>query len=49
MNLRVAIEEIARRLHGIELVPGAEIDFHITFTRAPLSLPITFTPGPRLP
>lgn len=48
MNLRVAIEEIVRRLSDIKLKPGAEVDFHSTFNRAPLSVPITFTPGKRI-
>jgi cytochrome P450 len=48
MNLRIAIDELARRLHDIKLQPGADIDFHSTFNRAPLTVPITFTPGPRL-
>ncbi|MCL2584743.1 MAG: cytochrome P450 [Streptosporangiales bacterium] len=48
MNLRVALEEIARRLHDVKLQPGAEIGWHSSFNRAPLSVPITFTPGPRL-
>ena len=38
---------IVRRLttSGCGLTPG--IDFHSTFNRAPLSVPITFTPGKR--
>jgi cytochrome P450 len=47
MNLRVAIDEIVRRLTDVKLKPGAEIGFHSTFNRAPLSVPITFTPGAR--
>jgi cytochrome P450 len=47
MNLRIAIEEIVRRLHDIELEPGVDIDFHSTFNRAPNAVPITFRPGPR--
>lgn len=47
MNLRVALEEIARRLRDVKLQPGADIGWHSTFNRAPLSVPITFTPGPR--
>jgi cytochrome P450 len=47
MNLRIAIDEIARRLRDIKLKPGPGIDFHSTFNRAPLSVPITFTPGKR--
>jgi cytochrome P450 len=46
MNLRVALDVIAQRLHGVRLQPGADIGYHSTFNRAPLSVPITFTPGP---
>jgi cytochrome P450 len=48
MNLRIAVEEIVRRLTDIRLQPGADIDYHSTFNRAPLTVPITFAPGPRL-
>ncbi len=47
MNLHVALEEIVTRLHDIRLQDGAEIAFHSTFNRAPLAVPITFTPGSR--
>jgi cytochrome P450 len=47
MNLLVAIDEIVRRITDARLQPGAGIEFHSTFNRAPLSVPITFTPGPR--
>jgi hypothetical protein len=43
MNLRVALEELLRRLQNIRLRPGADIRFHSTFNRAPLAVPITFT------
>jgi cytochrome P450 len=43
MNLRVALEEIVRRIDAPTLQAGAEIGFHTTFNRAPLSVPITFT------
>jgi cytochrome P450 len=43
MNLRVAIEEVVDRLDDIRLAPDADIDFHSTFNRAPLTVPITFT------
>jgi hypothetical protein len=43
MNLRVAIEEVVGRMTDFKLKPGADIDFHSTFNRAPLSVPITFT------
>jgi cytochrome P450 len=44
MNLRVALGEIVRRLGDIRLQPGADVGFHSTYNRAPLSVPITFTP-----
>jgi cytochrome P450 len=47
MNLRVAIEEVVGRMTDFKLKPGADIDFHSTFNRAPLSVPITFTPTER--
>jgi cytochrome P450 len=46
MNLRVAVEEVVRRLHDLRLQEGAEpIPFHSALNRAPLTVPITFTPG----
>ncbi len=45
MNLRIALEELLPRLHDIELQDGADIEYHSTFNRAPLTVPITFTPG----
>ena len=45
MNLRVALEAIVERLHDVELQPHAEIHYHSTFNRAPLSVPISFRPG----
>ncbi len=47
LNLRIGLEELLRRLDGVALQTGAEMHFHTTFTRAPLAVPITFTPGPR--
>jgi cytochrome P450 len=47
LNLRIGLEESLRRLHDIRLQDGADIHFHSTSTRSPLTLPITFTPGPR--
>jgi cytochrome P450 len=43
MNLRVALDVIAQRLRAVRLQSGAEIDYHSTMNRAPLSVPITFT------
>lgn len=49
LNLRIAIGEIVKRLHDIRLaVDPEEIDWHIGFNRAPLTVPITFTPGARV-
>src|SRR5258705_41666 len=47
MNLRIALEELVVRLHDVRLQRGADVHFHSTFNRAPLSVPITFTPGAR--
>jgi len=47
LNLRVALEELLARLHDVALQPGVEpLPFHSALNRAPLSVPITFTPGP---
>jgi cytochrome P450 len=49
MNVRIALEEVTRRLHDIRLQDGAEpIPFHSALARSPLRVPITFTPGPRV-
>ena len=48
MNLRIALEELVRRLDDLALQPGADIEYHSTFNRAPRAVPITFRPGPRL-
>lgn len=47
-TIRIALEELVRRVEDIRLADSAEIHFHSTLTRAPLSLPITFTPGARV-
>jgi cytochrome P450 len=49
LNLRIALHEIVQRLDDIALV-GTEDDvpFHSAFNRSPLSIPITFRPGPRI-
>jgi cytochrome P450 len=47
LNLRVALEELLRRLHNIRLAPGTDLRYHAGLTRSPLTLPITFTPVPR--
>jgi cytochrome P450 len=49
MNLRIALEALVSRLLDIELKEGrVPIEFHSAFNRAPLQVPITFAPGPRL-
>jgi cytochrome P450 len=48
LNLRVALEELLPRLQDLRLRDGADIHFHSTFNRAPLSVPITFSAGPRI-
>ncbi|MEX5709968.1 cytochrome P450 [Parafrankia sp. FMc6] len=48
MNLRIALEELLSRLHDLRLQDGAEIHFHPTVNRAPVAVPVTFVPGPRL-
>jgi cytochrome P450 len=48
LNLRVALEELVRRLSDLRLQDGADISYHAGLTRSPLTLPIAFTPGPRL-
>ena len=44
MNLRIAVEELLRRLDDIRLANGAQIRYHAGLTRSPLAVPITFTP-----
>jgi cytochrome P450 len=49
LNLRIAIHEIVQRLDDIALVgTEADVPFHSAFNRSPLSIPITFRPGPRI-
>jgi cytochrome P450 len=48
MNMRIALGELVTRLEDIQLQDGADIHYHVTFTRAPLAVPITFAPGRRL-
>jgi cytochrome P450 len=45
MNLRIALGELLERLDNVRLQEGAEIHFHPTVNRAPVAVPITFTPG----
>ena len=48
LNMRIALEEIIRRLEDVKLADGADIHYHSTLTRAPLTVPITFRPGSRV-
>ena len=43
MNLRVAYEELTRRLGDLRLQPGAHVEYHSAMSRTPKSVPITFT------
>ncbi|WP_007507395.1 cytochrome P450 [Pseudofrankia saprophytica] len=43
MNLRIALEELLRRLDGFRLQDGAEIAFRATVNRVLLAEPISFT------
>ncbi|KPM51072.1 cytochrome P450 [Frankia sp. R43] len=43
LNMRIALEELLRRMVDFRLRDDAEIHYHTTLTRAPLTLPITFT------
>ncbi len=47
MNLRIAIEEILRRMPNLALAPGTDVHFHPGYSRAPSAVQITFTPGQR--
>lgn len=40
----MAFEELPARLDDLRLQDGAEVRFHSTFNRAPLTMPIAFTP-----
>jgi cytochrome P450 len=48
LNLRVALEELLPRLQDLRLQDGADIRFHSTFNRAPLSVPISFSAAEQL-
>jgi cytochrome P450 len=47
MNIRIALEEVVTRLDDLRLANDEPIRFHSVLNRAPLSVPVTFTPGPR--
>jgi cytochrome P450 len=48
MNLQIAVREVVQRLDHLRLAEGAEpIPFHSVLNRAPLTVPITFTPASR--
>jgi cytochrome P450 len=48
MNLRIAVGEIVRRFDDLRLATDEEIPYHSSYSRAPVTVPIAFTPGPRL-
>jgi cytochrome P450 len=48
MNLRIAVGEIVTRFEDLRLADDGEIPFHSAYSRAPVAVPIAFTPGPRL-
>lgn len=46
LNLRIALEELTGRLRDIRLeIPVEDIPFHSAYNRAPLRLPISFSPA----
>lgn len=48
MNLRIALTEVLRRMPDLRLQDdAAPIPFHSMYNRAPVRVPIAFTPGPR--
>jgi cytochrome P450 len=49
LNLRIALEEVVARLGDTRLQDGVEpLPFHSALNRAPLTVPILFTPGARV-
>ena len=49
LNVRVALEQILTRLQELRFQDGAQpIRYHSAFSRGPLAVPITFTPGSRV-
>lgn len=48
LNFRVTIEEVLRRLPDFQLRSNADLPLRGAITRGYTSLPVTFTPGPRL-
>ena len=45
MNLRIGLAGLLRRIGDLRLADDVSIHYHNTFTRAPLVVPIAFTPG----
>jgi cytochrome P450 len=43
MNLRIALEELLRRLHDVRLDGDGPIHYHSVLNRSPQTVPITFT------
>jgi cytochrome P450 len=49
LNLRLAVRELTARLDDVQIPRSAEpIAFHSAFSRSPITLPITFAPGPTI-
>ena len=47
MNLRIAVREIVERFEDLRLADD-DVRFHSSYSRAPVAVPITYRPGPRL-
>ena len=47
MNLRIAVREIVERFEDLRLTDD-DVRFHSLYSRAPVAVPITYRPGPRL-
>jgi cytochrome P450 len=48
MNLRIGLAELLARLPDVAIADASDIHYHSTFTRAPLTVPLAFTPGPKV-
>jgi cytochrome P450 len=48
MNIRLAVGELLGRLHDLRLQdPATPIEYHSSFSRTPVRVPIAFAPGER--
>jgi cytochrome P450 len=48
LELRIVLEEVLRRMPDYRIAEGASVERYPGVTRGISSLPVTFTPGPRL-